>query len=382
MSDDSHDDEAYEADLCRRVSAALRRDRPGVEVGALRPAARRPLRADLPGGDDAGGRWSSRPCPPDRRPVGRHDMLRQARIIEALAPTGVPVPAIVAIDEREPAWFAMQLVAGESLEPVLDDPAVRAGAGRRPDAACRRDPAGPARRTARQGAGRRPSRCRRSTSWTAGPARWRRSRRSCVPDARAAATAARRRRCRRRSTPTLVHGDYRLGNLICRGTEPVALIDWEIWSVGDPRVELGWFLVFADGANFPGVGREVPGLPGAGRARAAYAADGRPVDDLAWFDALGRFKMAAIMGHNLRRHREGRHHDPDQERLPDTIRRLIRPAATGSTERHCRGLRAFRPDARPAGAPAGVHGRARLPRRGGLRRPGRGARPTRTSSRR
>ena len=58
----------------------------------------------------------------------------------------------------------------------------------------------------------------------------------------------------------------------------------------------------------------------------AYAADGRPVDELAWFDALGRYKMAAIMGHNLRRHLEGRHHDPDQERLPDTIERLI---ATG-----------------------------------------------------
>jgi aminoglycoside phosphotransferase (APT) family kinase protein len=123
--------------------------------------------------------------------------------------------------------------------------------------------------------------------------------------------------------PTLVHGDYRLGNLICSGAEPVALIDWEIWSTGDPRVELGWFLVFADGANFPGVGREVAGLPSAEELVAAYAADGRPVDDLAWFDALGRYKMAAIMGHNLRRHLEGRHHDPDQERLPDTIRRLI-----------------------------------------------------------
>ena len=65
------------------------------------------------------------------------------------------------------------------------------------------------------------------------------------------------------------------------------------------------------------------GLPGADELVAAYAADGRRVDDLAWFDALGRYKMAAIMGHNLRRHLEGRHHDPDQERLPDTIRRLI-----------------------------------------------------------
>jgi hypothetical protein len=47
------------------------------------------------------------------------------------------------------------------------------------------------------------------------------------------------------------------------------------------------------------------------------------LDDLAWFNALGRFKMAAIMGHNLRRHREGRHHDPAQEKLPATISRLI-----------------------------------------------------------
>ena len=47
---------------------------------------------------------------------------------------------------------------------------------------------------------------------------------------------------------------------------------------------------------------------------------------MTWFDALGRLKMAAIMGHNLRRHREGRHHDPDQERLPATIDRLIETA--------------------------------------------------------
>ena len=122
-------------------------------------------------------------------------------------------------------------------------------------------------------------------------------------------------------TPTLVHGDYRLGNVISAGLDPAAVIDWEIWSVGDPRVELGWFLVFADGSNFPGVGREVAGLPSEDELVELY---GRPLDDLAWFNALGRFKMAAIMGHNLRRHREGRHVDPDQERLPETIITLIR----------------------------------------------------------
>ena len=123
--------------------------------------------------------------------------------------------------------------------------------------------------------------------------------------------------------PVLVHGDYRLGNILSDGTEPAALIDWEIWSPGDPRVELGWFLVFADGSNFPGVGREVPGLPSAQELIDIYCAAAGPLVDFTWFDALGRFKMAAIMGHNLRRHREGRHNDPDQELLPDTINRLI-----------------------------------------------------------
>ena len=46
----------------------------------------------------------------------------------------------------------------------------------------------------------------------------------------------------------------------------------------------------------------------------------------AWFLALGAYKMSAIMGHNLRRHREGRRHDPYQETLPPTILHLAERA--------------------------------------------------------
>jgi aminoglycoside phosphotransferase (APT) family kinase protein len=310
----------YEAHLAERVGATLRRDRPDLEVGRL---------ARLPGGhsgltyrlETGEGALVVKSVPQDQKAIGRHDMLRQARMIAALAPTGVPVPAIVATDDAEPAWFAMQLVEGDSLEPVLDDPEVAAdlAAARMlraaevlpalhdvpldkvPVDADALSPRDELERWARTMAAVPPA-------LVPGADRLHERLAGSVPPA---------------VTPTLVHGDYRLGNLICRGTEPAALIDWEIWSVGDPRVELGWFLVFADGANFPGVGREVAGLPSADDLVSAYAADGRPVDDLAWFDALGRYKMAAIMGHNLRRHLEGRHHDPDQERLPDTIRRLI-----------------------------------------------------------
>jgi aminoglycoside phosphotransferase (APT) family kinase protein len=314
---------SYEDHLTARVATVLRRERPDLDVGIL---------AQLPGGhsgltyrlETGEGPLVVKSVPEGQRAIGRHNMLRQARMIASLAPTAVPIPAIVATDDTEPAWFAMQLVEGESLEPVLDDPEVAP-----PLAAARMLRAAetlPALHDVPLD----------KVPVDAAPLspldeldRWARTM-SAVP-AHLVPHADRVHQLLAASVPepvapTLVHGDYRLGNLICNGTEPIALIDWEIWSVGDPRVELGWFLVFADGSNFPGVGREVRGLPTPDELVAAYAADGRPVDDLAWFDALGRYKMAAIMGHNLRRHLEGRHHDPDQERLPDTIRRLIETA--------------------------------------------------------
>lgn len=308
----------FEATLGARVAAALQRVEPGLEVQELEPllGGHSGLTYRVP---TSNGPVVVKAVPEGQRPVGRHDMVRQARIMQALAPSDVPVPEIIVIDETETAWFAMQFVVGESLEPVLDDPAVE------PDLAA--------------------ARMRRAAEILPalhdipldkipvdGPAlspadelqRWSRTM-AAVPPALVPGAADLEARLASSVppavAPTLVHGDYRLGNIISTGLDPAAVIDWEIWSVGDPRVELGWFLVFADGSNFPGVGRDVPGLPGEDELVELY---GRPVDDLAWFNALGRFKMAAIMGHNLRRHREGRHVDPDQERLPETIITLIR----------------------------------------------------------
>ncbi|OZD11373.1 phosphotransferase family protein [Rhodococcus sp. 06-156-3C] len=259
--------------------------------------------------------------PDGQKSIGRHDMLRQAAILGALADADVPVPRIIAVDRTEPAWFAMELIEGQSLEPVLDDPAVDpAVASSRmlraaevlprlhavdlstlPGADAPLSPADELERWART-LGAVP------TELVVGGEDLLNLLRADIPEP---------------VEPVLVHGDYRLGNIISCGNEPAALIDWEIWSIGDPRVELGWFLVFADGTNFPGVGREVPGLPSTDALISAYTGPTRTLPDMAWFDALGRLKMAAIMGHNLRRHREGRHIDPDQEKLPATIDRLI-----------------------------------------------------------
>ncbi|WP_280419430.1 phosphotransferase family protein [Nocardia carnea] len=302
-----------------RVRDRLRTDL-DIDVTAFEP---------LPGGHSGltyrvtttGPAFVVKAVPQGRKPIGRHDMLRQARVMRALAGTDVPVPRIVAVDEAEPGWFAMEFVTGESLEPVLDDPAVEPGLAavrmRRAAEVLPRlhavDPASvPGAETALTPADEL--------------ARWARTLGAVPPELVAGGDRLLDllgRTIPEPVTPTLVHGDYRLGNIIAAGTEPVALIDWEIWSAGDPRVELGWFLVFADGTNFPDVGRTVPGLPDPAELVDRYRGDGPELPDLPWFDALGRLKMAAIMGHNLRRHREGRHHDPDQEKLPATINRLI-----------------------------------------------------------
>lgn len=309
--------------LEQRVRGRLRTDL-DIEVTGFEP---------LPGGHSGltyrvattGPEFVVKAVPEGRKPVGRHDMLRQARVMRALADTDVPVPRIVAVDEAEPAWFAMEFVTGQSLEPVLDDPAVEPGL-----AAARM----------RRAAEVLPRLHAIDPGWVPGAeaaltpadelARWARTLGAVPPELVVGGDellGLLGRRIPDPVPPTLVHGDYRLGNIIAAGTEPVALIDWEIWSAGDPRVELGWFLVFADGTNFPEVGRTVPGLPDSTELVDRYRADGPQLPDLPWFDALGRLKMAAIMGHNLRRHREGRHHDPDQEKLPATINRLI---ATGT----------------------------------------------------
>jgi hypothetical protein len=55
---------------------------------------------------------------------------------------------------------------------------------------------------------------------------------------------------------------------------------------------------------------------------------GAAVEQFGWFEAMARYKMAAIMGNNLARHRGGRYDDPFQEKLVPTIRRLIEGAAS------------------------------------------------------
>jgi streptomycin 6-kinase len=308
------------ANLSGRVAARLRSLHPGAEVGGL---------AVLPGGRSGltyrvragAAEYVVKAVPADQRPVGRNDVLRQAEVLRALAGTGIPVPAVVASSTEHPAWFAMTLVPGESLEPALD--------GGDLPAALVRDRMLALVAVMRRLHGLDTARLALPPQPLLAPRgeldRWARTLRAVPVELRplgeelldllvADLPAP--------LPPVLVHGDLRLGNVLCAGREIAAVIDWEIWAVGDPRVELAWLLLFADPGNFPGIAHPVAGLPTEDDLVVAYA--GAELPGMRWFRALARLKMAAVMGHNIRRHREGRHHDPVQETLPPTVAAMLR----------------------------------------------------------
>jgi aminoglycoside phosphotransferase (APT) family kinase protein len=109
---------------------------------------------------------------------------------------------------------------------------------------------------------------------------------------------------------SLTHGDYKLDNVMFRPDEPriAAVVDWEISTIGDPLVDLGWMLYFspegasADGVPEVGVGGIGSGYPTRSELARRYAArTGRPIDDLRFYCAMAGWKIAIIMeGSNLR----------------------------------------------------------------------------------
>jgi aminoglycoside phosphotransferase (APT) family kinase protein len=93
---------------------------------------------------------------------------------------------------------------------------------------------------------------------------------------------------------TLVHGDFRTGNLLVDAEGLVAVLDWELAHAGDPREDLGWFCVRA--WRFGSAGR-AGGFGDLEELLTAYqAAGGTSVDaeGVLWFEALGTIKRAVM----------------------------------------------------------------------------------------
>ncbi|KAA1419302.1 phosphotransferase family protein [Nocardioides humilatus] len=92
----------------------------------------------------------------------------------------------------------------------------------------------------------------------------------------------------------VVHGDFRMGNLLCDADGLVAVLDWELVHLGDPDEDLGWFC--APAWRFGGAG-PAGGLGSREELLSAYAeASGRTVDPerLRWWEVLATIKWGVI----------------------------------------------------------------------------------------
>ncbi len=104
---------------------------------------------------------------------------------------------------------------------------------------------------------------------------------------------------------SLVHGDFRLGNLLIDADGLTAVLDWELAHLGDPLEDLGWLCTRA--WRFGGAG-PVAGIGSYDDLFAAHeAATGRPIDRdaFAWWELLGTLKWGIMCGLQANAHRTG-----------------------------------------------------------------------------
>lgn len=131
--------------------------------------------------------------------------------------------------------------------------------------------------------------------------------------------------------PVINHGDYRLGNTLCEGTAVQAIIDWEIWSIGDPRVDLTWLTYFTDEGNHPAAPprRELSGTPSVAEVVREYeSAFGAAVTDIDWFNALTRYKEAAATALLIKRARKNGSMNAPFKRMEPALPSLLADART------------------------------------------------------
>lgn len=137
---------------------------------------------------------------------------------------------------------------------------------------------------------------------------------------------------------TLVHGDYKLDNVMFSlEGEPrlIAILDWEMSTLGDPLADLGWMISFwcepGEAADdiFAETSRvtEQPGFRSRSFLMERYAsATDRDVSGLAWYQVLAIWKLAILLEGSYARHLAGMTDDPFFARMEQGVPALAERA--------------------------------------------------------
>ena len=247
------------------------------------------------------GRYVLRLPPPGARIAGTADVMRQGRIMAALHDAGLPAPKVPFI-RQDPVvdgrpFILMERVDGTRIESTAQKERPL-DIARSAIEVLKRLQSLPIDRTGigdEEPVGIRPEMMR----WAMLMQR--------APEERA---------------PTLVHGDYHFGNMLFRGANVIAVLDWEIAELGQPLLDLGCLCAMTVRR---GLAADAPNPGGAVALELDELLRLYGVDEaeMRWYVALSLYKYAAILGYNLMLHRKGRRPDPMYEGLTDTISGMI-----------------------------------------------------------
>lgn len=259
--------------------------------------------------------------PPPPTPPGAHDMLREARLIDALRGSDVPAAHVLATvpagEVLDVGFYAMTFVRGpvvtDRMPEALADPVVRRQVGeslvdtlaalhavdwRGAGLGDIGKPEGfNARHVSRMGRlvadvdGRPPAAFTGIDNWL----------RDNVPA---------------ESGEAIIHNDYRLGNVILGEDRPgrvLAVLDWELATVGDPLFDLAYFLTSVPqqpGGQTPtealGLAMLEDGWPTRDELAQRYVdRTGADLGNLAWYEAMAQWKLAVLYEYGRRRAASG-----------------------------------------------------------------------------
>jgi aminoglycoside phosphotransferase (APT) family kinase protein len=259
--------------------------------------------------DATGRRWALRRPPLGKTLGSAHDMAREHRVLSALASTEVPVPPLVGLCEDEEVtgapFYVMEFVDGPILrglaeaEASFPDESDRRAIGERVADTLAQIHAIDPDAVGLGELGRKEDYVARQLRRWQGQWEKSKTRELESVDRVHERLAA---RIPQQGPATVVHGDYRLDNMILTpGGEVAAVVDWELCTLGDPLADVGTLMAY-----WPERGEEsialgapanlAPGFPTREELTARYAeSSGRDISELDFYLALGYWKLAIIL---------------------------------------------------------------------------------------
>ena len=293
--------------------------------------------------DAAGRRWALRRPPMGKALGSAHDMGREQRVVSALAPTPVPVAPIAGVCDdpsvNEAPFYVMDFIEGPILRTKQDaeqhfEAGDRGAIGERViDTLVAIHAVDPDEVGLGELGKKQDYVARQLKRWHG---QWQGSQTEgldipLIDELHERLSA----RIPEQGPAAIVHGDYRLDNMILDpGGEVAAVVDWELCTLGDPLADVGLLIVYwaepgDDLLPLFDPPTQAEGFQNREQVRQLYAErSGRDLSEIDFFVALGYWKLAIILQGVFARYSAGQYGKPEDgfEEFGRNVRKLAEAA--------------------------------------------------------